>query len=67
MSRIPAVREGWAWMPRPWTQVTDDTGVGNPAGATPEKGSAFFEAVAEAIGTFLCDLAAAEPGELYGG
>src|SRR5258706_8174385 len=32
------LREGWAWAPRNWRQVTDDTGSGNPAAATPEKG-----------------------------
>jgi len=35
---IAALKEGWAWAPRRWRQVTDDTGVGNPAAATAEKG-----------------------------
>src|SRR5205809_144026 len=30
---ITALREGWAWAPRRWRQVTEDTGVGNPAAA----------------------------------
>ncbi len=63
--RIAAFREGWAWMPRRWTQVTDDTGVGNPSRATREKGALFFGAVAESLGAFLYDLAAADPRELY--
>ena len=63
--RIAAFREGWAWMPRPWTKVTDDTGVGNPAKATAEKGARYFAAVSEAIGVFLSDLAAADPQELF--
>lgn len=63
--RITAFREGWAWMPRPWTRVTDDTGVGNPAKATAEKGARFFAAVTEAIGAFLVDLAQADPNELF--
>src|SRR5690606_30125893 len=36
-SRLRAVREGWAWTPRRWPEITDDTGVGNPAAATAEK------------------------------
>ncbi|HEV7702835.1 MAG TPA: creatininase family protein, partial [Gemmatimonadaceae bacterium] len=33
---IAAMREGWVWAPRPWSRVSADTGVGNPAAATPE-------------------------------
>jgi creatinine amidohydrolase len=63
--RIQAFREGWAWMPRPWTRVTDDTGVGDPAKATAEKGARFYDAVTEAIGAFLDDLAKADPNDLF--
>jgi creatinine amidohydrolase len=63
--RIAAFREGWAWMPRPWTKVTDDTGVGNPAKSTAEKGARYVASVTEAIGAFLYDFAAADTGELY--
>jgi creatinine amidohydrolase len=52
-------------MPRPWTQVTDDTGVGNPAKATAAKGEAYVGAVAEAIGSFLFDFASVDPEALY--
>ena len=30
-SRLRGLREGWAWAPRRWTQVTADTGIGNPS------------------------------------
>jgi creatinine amidohydrolase len=63
--RIRAFREGWVWMPRPWVEVTDDTGVGNPAGSSPEKGAAYFSAVTTKLGVFLVELAAAKRGELY--
>jgi creatinine amidohydrolase len=63
--RIGAFREGWAWMPRPWVKVTDDTGVGNPAKSTEEKGAAYLEAVSAKLGAFLTDLAAADPLELF--
>ncbi|HEU0298835.1 MAG TPA: creatininase family protein [Longimicrobium sp.] len=63
--RIQGLREGWAWAPRQWTAVTEDTGVGNPAAATAEKGEAFLRAVTERIGGFLAELAAADPTALY--
>ena len=59
------LRERWAWAPRRWRQVTDDTGVGNPAAATAEKGRKYVEAVSEKIGGFLVDLARADAGEMY--
>ena len=62
---IAGLREGWAWAPRRWTQVTDDTGVGNPAAATVEKGRKYVEAVSEKIADFLVDLARADAGHMY--
>ena len=63
--KIAGLREGWAWAPRRWRPVTDDTGVGNPAGATAEKGRKYVEAVSEKIGGFLADLAGADTGQMY--
>lgn len=63
--RIPAFREGWAWTPRDWTQVTEDTGTGNPRAATAEKGKRYFAAVTTKVGAFLAELAAANPKEMY--
>ncbi len=62
---IKALREGWAWAPRQWRQVTDDTGVGNPAAATAEKGRKYVEAVSAKIGEFLVELAKTDTEELY--
>lgn len=56
-SPVAAFRDGWAWTPRRWIDVTDDTGVGNPAHATAEKGAAFVAAVAERIAGLLVELA----------
>lgn len=64
--KIAALREGWAWAPRQWTRVTDDTGVGNPKGASAEKGARYVEALTKKIAGFLVDLAAADPNDLYG-
>lgn len=63
--RIAAMREGVAWAPRQWTRVTSDTGVGNPAHATAEKGAAYFAAVTEKLGQFLLDLSQTPLEDLY--
>lgn len=52
---IPALREGKVWMPRHWTLVTDDTGIGNPALSTAEKGRRFADACADGFAEFLRD------------
>jgi creatinine amidohydrolase len=62
---VTGLREGWAWAPRRWSQVTEDTGVGNPAAATAEKGRKYVEAVSEKIGDFVVDLAQADAGRMY--
>ncbi len=63
--RIGGLRQGIAWAPRAWSQVTDDTGVGNPAKATPEKGRRHLDAVTDRISEFLVDLSAADLQNLY--
>jgi creatinine amidohydrolase len=63
--RIAGLREGWAWTPRQWTAVTDDTGVGDPRPATAAKGERFFADAVARIGHFLAELAAADVGDLY--
>jgi creatinine amidohydrolase len=62
--RIRALRE-WAWAQREWSQVSADTGVGNPAAATAAKGAAFLSAVTHELGQFLVELAAADLHDLY--
>jgi creatinine amidohydrolase len=64
-SRLTGVREGWAWAPRRWTQVTADTGIGNPAKATAEKGGRYVEAAVERIAGFLVELAGLDLKKLY--
>ena len=63
---IDALREGKVWMPRHWTLVTDDTGIGNPALSTAEKGRRFADACADGFAQFLKDFAAVNrQEELY--
>jgi creatinine amidohydrolase len=64
-SRLAAVREGWAWTPRPWTRITDDTGVGDPSAASAGKGERFLDEAARRIAGFLVELAALEPNDAW--
>ncbi|MBT8399504.1 MAG: creatininase family protein [Rhodothermia bacterium] len=63
--RLGGLRDGTAWAPRQWTSVSDDTGVGNPRQATPEKGARHLEIVSNAIADYLVDLAGADLTDLY--
>lgn len=63
--KVTALRERWAWAPRQWTRVTDDTGVGDPAAATPGKGATYFEALTTKLADFLVELNAMDPTDVY--
>ena len=63
---LESLRKKTAWLPRHWTKVTSDTGIGNPALATAEKGLRFAQAVAEKYAQLLKELAAVQSqDELY--
>ncbi len=63
--KIAGFKEGWAWAPRQWTKVTQDTGVGNPKAATKQKGKEYFESVVDEISNFLIELTKLNPEDLY--
>lgn len=63
--KIDALRENWAWAERKWSQVTEDTGVGNPYQSSPEKGKAFHEAVTKQVSQLFIDLAQADLTNMY--
>ena len=44
-----------AWLPRDWSRITKDTGVGYPKKATAEKGRRYMEAVIPRILQFVID------------
>lgn len=64
-STFAGVRAGFAWLPRRWTQVTEDTGVGAPHAATAEVGARFVAQAVERITTFCEQLAVADPSALW--
>lgn len=64
-SVIPGIREKWAWMERKWSQVTEDTGIGNPKKASPEKGRRYFEDVTDKVGELISAICEAKADQLY--
>ncbi len=63
--KIKAFTEGWVWAERKWSEISEDTGVGNPELATAEKGKQFFEDVSLKIGNLIYDLCNADCKDLY--
>ena len=63
--RFAAIREGWAWAERKWTQVTKDTGVGDPRKATREKGEKYFKAVTGKVALFIEEVAKTSKEDFY--
>lgn len=64
-SVLTGVRAGWAWTPRRWTQVTADTGVGDPREATAEQGARFVAQAVEQIAQLCEELAVVDAGAMY--
>ncbi len=62
---IEALRERWVWAQREWSRATADTGIGNPAKATADKGRRFLEVVTDRLADFLVELDRTAPENLY--
>jgi creatinine amidohydrolase len=63
--RVSGIREGWAWAERKWSQVTKDTGVGDPRQANADKGERYFKAATEKVAAFFLEVAQADVKDLY--
>lgn len=63
--KFTAIREGWAWAERKWSQVTESTGVGDPRKATAGKGEKYFEAVTKKVAQFMEEVAKAKREDFY--
>lgn len=64
-NKITAFSEGWAWAERKWSQVTEDTGIGDPSFSTKEKGELFFNAITQKMADLMVALAKADKHDLY--
>lgn len=62
--KLQSISEVGAWTPRPWSRVHPDTGSGDPAAASAEKGATYFAAVADGIANLLVELSSAKKGDL---
>jgi len=45
-----------AWVPRHWSKVSEDTGIGNPEKASAEKGKRYAEAISDKVAELFNDL-----------
>jgi creatinine amidohydrolase len=63
--RIRGLRERWVWSPRKWTEVTSDTGIGDPRSATAEKGARYVNDLSEKLAEFFVELAGADVKDMY--
>ncbi|TVR18231.1 MAG: creatininase family protein [Balneolaceae bacterium] len=64
-SVVKGIREGWAWAERQWSQVTDDTGIGNPAKSSKEKGEQVFKEVTQKVASLLTEIAELDLNNQY--
>jgi creatinine amidohydrolase len=63
--KLNGFKEGWVWAQREWSKVTKDTGVGNPAESTAEKGKFYLDAITANIAKFYIELANCAIKDLY--
>lgn len=63
--KIKAFREGWFWSERRWSQVTEDTGIGDPSESTADKGKAFFETITHKIAEVIIELDKCDVDDMY--
>lgn len=63
--KIDGIKEGWAWTERKWSDVSNDTGIGNPKLATKEKGKKYFKAVVNKMAQLFVDISKSDVNNLY--
>jgi creatinine amidohydrolase len=64
-TRFEAINRGWIHITRPWHLVSKNTGLGDPAAASADKGRQLMELLVSRLGAFLVDLAKAEVNERF--
>ena len=63
--KIKAFSEGWVWTERKWSEITEDTGVGDPRLASKEKGEKYFKAVTQKMSELIYEVSKADIQNLY--
>ncbi|MBB4078812.1 creatinine amidohydrolase [Lewinella aquimaris] len=64
--RIKAFAEGWVAHERRWSQVSEDTGIGDPSKSSPEKGERYFRDVTAKFADLFIELAEMDVDNMYG-
>lgn len=54
--KIKALKDKWAWTPRRWIYISNDTGVGNPTASSAEKGAKFLKCCIEKLSEFIVEI-----------
>ncbi len=62
---VQGLNEKWAWAERKWSEITNDTGVGNPYHATAVKGEKFFDDLCQKLGVFMYELSTTSRDKFY--
>ena len=63
--KVKAIREKWAWSERRWSEVSEDTGIGNPKKSTNKKGERFFNDLTDKLSELMLDLCTVNNNDLY--
>jgi len=63
--QIQGFRNGWAWTPRQWTAVTEDTGIGDPSKASSKKGEKYLSRLTDLLADFFFEFSETERDLLY--
>ncbi len=64
-TRLEGINKGYISITRPWHLVSKNTGGGNPAKATAEKGEKLMQELVQRLSSFLVELAKAEMDEKF--
>jgi creatinine amidohydrolase len=64
-TRFEALNRGWVSFTRPWHLASKNTGLGNPATATADKGRRLMNVLVERLSAFLVELAKVEVDERF--
>ncbi len=64
-TRFEAINRGWVSITRPWHLATTNTGLGDPAAASADKGNRLMDVLVDRLGAFLTDLAAASVDDSF--
>jgi creatinine amidohydrolase len=63
--KIDAFNEKWTFAERKWSQITSDTGVGDPSKATAAKGEECFSEIVRRVGALITELSEADINNMY--